>query len=88
MKKKDVVVKDAAIREFARSLPDDDLRFSCFRLSERKSGDIGDVLELIQDSPDMDRFLAAAKDADGVYDIIDEVQECLEREYSRRPRSN
>lgn len=79
MKKKDVV-----LREFARSLPDDDIRFICFRLGERKSGDLGEVVEFIQQDPEVDRVLASADNADALYDLIDEIDEYLAREWNRR----
>jgi hypothetical protein len=61
MKKKDTILK-----EFARSLSDDDIRYISFRLSERKSEDVAEVVEWLQQMPEIDRVLGAAKDA-GAY---------------------
>jgi hypothetical protein len=79
MKKKDTVLK-----EFVRSISDEDLRFSCSRLGQRLSGDLPDVIEFFQLFPDIDRILLNSKDSFGLYDLLDELQEYLEREIKRR----
>jgi hypothetical protein len=79
MKKKDLVFK-----EFVRQLSDDDIRYVCFRLTERKSGDVGEVVEYLQQFPEIDRLFAAAKDADGLYDLIDEVFNHMDKEWKLR----
>jgi hypothetical protein len=76
--------KDVILKEFVRSLSDDDIRFVCFRLSEKKSGDLGEVVEFIQQDPEIDRVLASAKDSTELYDLIDEIYDQLDREWKRR----
>lgn len=78
--------KDVVLREYSRSLTDEDIRYICGRLVERKSGDVGEAVESIQENADMDRLYAASKDADALYDLIDETYEYLDREFTRRIR--
>lgn len=85
MKKKDVVLK-----EYVRSLSDEELKFVCSRLSHvygRREGDVADTVEKFQENPDMDRLLASTKDADALYEIVDEVSEYAEREIKSRSGS-
>jgi hypothetical protein len=78
--------KDAVFKELARTISDEDIRFVCFRLQERKSGDVGDVVEYLQTHPEVDRVFATTKDANGIYDLLEEVHENLDREIVRRMR--
>lgn len=79
MKKKDIVFK-----EYIRSLSDDDLNFISFMLDEKKSGDVGEVVEFLQEDPEIDEVFLTAENAYGLYDFIDEIQECVDRELTKR----
>lgn len=76
--------KDLILKEFARSLSDDDLKWLSARLSQRLGGDLGDAMEALQTNAEMDRLLLGAKDADAFYDLADETAEYLERDLRRR----
>lgn len=76
--------KDNVLREFARQLHDDDVRYLAGRLDDRKSGDVGEVVEWIQQVPEVDRVLSVARDAWGLYDLIDDFHDSLDREWKRR----
>lgn len=76
--------KDTVLREFARSLSDDDLKWVYSRLNQRLGGDLGDAMEALQTNPEVDRLLASVNDADSFYDLADETGEYLERELRKR----
>jgi hypothetical protein len=79
--------KDSILREYVRSLTEEDIKFLCSRLSHtygRRGGDVAQAVEFIQQAPDMDRLFASARDANHLYDLVDEVQDYAEREIKRR----
>lgn len=79
--------KDSILREYVRSLTEEDLKFLCSRLSHtygRRGGDVPAVVEFVQEAPDMDRLFVSAKDSTSLYDLVDETQEYAEREIKRR----
>lgn len=76
--------KDTVLREFARGLDDEALKWSYSRVSQRLGGDVGEFMEHVQSFAEMDRILSGAKDADGFYNLVDEIEEYLERETKKR----
>ncbi len=76
--------KDVVLKEYVRALNDDDLRFFCFLLDERKSGDQGEFVEAIQDHVEMDLLFQSAKTAEEFYDLIDLCWEYASREMNNR----
>ncbi len=72
------------LKNFVRSLSDDDLMYILFRLDERKSGDVGEAVEKIEQEIEIDQFLGFSKDAWTLYDAIDEIHEYIGREWQRR----
>jgi hypothetical protein len=76
--------KEFILREFARSLNDEDLRFVGSRLYQRYGGDVAEVVEFLQTFNDLDRYLGQAKDANGVYDMVDEIARNIEAEATER----
>ncbi len=76
--------KDILFKEFTKNMTDEDVNYFCFLLDERKSGDQGEMIEFLQKDPEMDWVLSAAKDSNEFYDLIDEINEYLERESRRR----
>lgn len=79
--------KDSVLREYVRALSEEDLKFLCSRLSHtygRRGGDVPHVVEFVQESAEMDRLFGSARDADHLYDLVDELQEYSEREIKRR----
>lgn len=79
--------KDSILREYVRSITDEDLKFLCSRLSHtygRRGGDVAAAVELIQAGGDIDRLFGSARDSGQLFDLIDEVQEYAEREIKRR----
>lgn len=79
--------KDSILREYVRALSEEDIKFLCSRLSHtygRRGGDVAAAVEFVEQSIDVDKLLGSAKDANGLYDIVDELQEYSEREMKRR----
>ena len=76
--------KESVLREFARSLNDEDLRFVGSRLYQRYGGDLGEVVEFLQTFNDLDRYFSQAKDANDIYDIVDEIARYIEAEVTER----
>jgi hypothetical protein len=83
MKKPDTVLK-----EYCNRAPDEALRFLAGRLAQRLSGDLPEVLDCLSQSHDVDRLLFSAKTANDLYDVVDDVQEAVEREIARRYRED
>jgi hypothetical protein len=79
MKKNDLVVKDYVSR-----LPFDTLKFLTERLRGRIGSDIAEVVDVFSKSPELDRMLAATKDADEFFNTVDFIASFVEREYGRR----
>lgn len=76
--------KDLTLKEFARAITDDELRETAHRLGRRLSGDVGSYLEFAQEFEELNRIYSGAKTCDGLYDLVDETQEYIERECRRR----
>ncbi len=72
------------VREYVRRMSDEDLKFVNSRLNQRLSSDLAEVLQYFSRANEMDRWLASAKEATELYDMIDMIQSFVEKESSRR----
>lgn len=79
MKKPDMLVKD-----YVAKLSEDNLKFLNSRLGQRLSGDLPEALNFLSGNHEMDRYLAAAKTCNELYDIADQLELAVDREYDRR----
>ena len=73
-----------SIKEYARKLSDEDLRFLNMRLSQRIGADVAEAVELLQRNSDVDHWLGLSKSASDFYDMIDTVDVALQTEAKRR----
>lgn len=75
---------DIYLKEYCQKLSDDNLKLLGNRLSQRMSGDLGDVLEFLSNNREMDRWLSSAQTSIELYDMIDAVGESVVTELQKR----
>lgn len=73
-----------AVREYVKKLSDDDIRFLNVRLNQRMGGDLGEAVECIQDSSDMDYWLSMADNATEFFDMVDLINQVINNELKKR----
>ena len=79
MKKSDLFLK-----EYFSRLNDDELVYVFTRLEQRLPNDLAEAINKLCQNQDIEKMLSAAKDADGLYDVVDKVQEYCDREMNKR----
>lgn len=72
------------VKEYVRRLGDEDLRFLSLRLGQRLGGDVGEVLEILQRSADVDRWLSTAPSANDFFDMVDLMDSQVQGEVRKR----
>lgn len=72
------------IRNWARELTDEDLRFVNIRLADRIGSDIYEVMQLMLRNKEVDYCYSVAKDASELFDIIDETEIIIQKEIKKR----
>lgn len=72
------------VKEYARRLNEDDLRFLYSRFTQQLGGDRGEAVEKISQNPHMDRLFSSAGNCDELFDLLDLASEAVIREHSRR----
>lgn len=82
MKKPDVYLK-----EYCQRLSDDNLKFLAQRMSQRLSGDMAEVFDYLSNVREIDRWLSAAPTSDDLFEMIEQVNLMVQREYDRRTNS-
>ena len=80
MKSKNVEV----VRDYARKLSDEDLKIIQIKLTQRIAGDVAEALDVIQKNVEIDRWLATAKDAFELFDMVDMIEQYIDQEAKRR----
>ena len=81
MKKTDIVLK-----ECVGKLSEDDLNFAVGRLEQNLQGDLPEFLNVLARNYEIDRMLMSAKSADEFYDIVDQLDELVKKEYNNRKK--
>lgn len=76
-----------AVKHYARSLSEEQLEFLCDRLEQKFSTDLVDGLQIMQESADIDRWLASARSSKEFFEMIDVVKYILESEIKRRSKT-
>lgn len=79
MKKVDTILKD-----YVAKLTPDNLKFLSVRFNDRISGDLGEALDMLSASHDVDKWLKTAKSSDDFFDMLDKVKEYVDREINKR----
>lgn len=72
------------VREYARWLSDEDLKYVGIRLANRLGGDMGEAIEVLQRHAGLDRWLAAANSADEFFAMIDQLDYYVQSELKKR----
>jgi hypothetical protein len=70
---------DGFVKEYVRSLSDDDLRFVGSRLQQNLCGDLCEVLNFLSRTKELDRYLAGAEDYSEFFRSIEYIAECVDR---------
>jgi hypothetical protein len=72
------------LKEYAKKLSDDDLRWLNTRLTQRIGGDVGEAIEFMQDSQEMDRWLQLNNSAAEFFEMVDQIDIQLQYELKKR----
>lgn len=72
------------LKEYSMKLTDEDLKFLNFRLTQRMGSDLADAINFVCKDSEMDKLLAGAESAIQIYEIMDDLHFCLEKERKRR----
>ena len=75
---------DAQIKEFARKISDEQLRFINMRFQQNLPGDRAMVLDSLSKDKVVDRFLSSASSADDFFDCYEHVGKLVKEEVDRR----
>ena len=78
---------DAQIREYCRTLSDDQLRFLNMRFYQNYPGDRAEVLEVLSKNKSVDKFLSCAADCDDFFDCYDHIGDLIKQEVDRRKKA-
>ena len=74
------------LKEYVTRISDDDLKFLNSRISQKLSGDVPEALNLMAQSPDIDKLMRDQPNGEALYETLDALQQFLERESLRRER--
>ena len=75
---------DSIMKEYVSKLPFDNLKYLYDRFDERIGPDLSEAIEFISKNPDIDRLLAAAKDYEEFWAVVDTVSGFVGKEFLRR----
>lgn len=75
---------DSVIKEYVTKLPFDSLKYLFDRFDERIGSDLGEAIEFVSKNPDIDKFLATAKNYEEFWNAVDMVSSFVEKEFARR----
>ena len=72
------------LREYAKRLNDEDLKFLNMRLTHRLGGDVGEAIEFMQRNQEVDRWLSTAGNATDFFDMLDQIDASVQQEVKKR----
>jgi hypothetical protein len=79
MKKAEVLVK-----EYVNKLNDDQVSFLHLRLTQKYADDMSQALEMVSKNIEMDRWLCSATSSAEFFQMLDKLEQQLEKEASKR----
>ena len=82
MKKAEVLVK-----EYVGRLSDEHVSFLHSRLTQRYANDVSEALEFVSKANDMDKWLCSASSAAEFYEMLDRIEDQLEKEVAKREKA-
>lgn len=75
-----------AVKEYAASLNDDELKSLFMRLDQNFTGDMAEAVSLLERNEGVDHYLRQARSFVDFWGMLDAVCQCLEYEMKRRGR--
>ena len=75
---------DTVLKEYVNRLSLDNLKYLAVRLDERIGADLAEALDAMSSCQDLDRWLSSAKSYTEFYDMVDSIQEYIDRELGKR----
>lgn len=75
---------DTMLKEYVARLTVDNLKFLSGRLSQRIGGDLAEAIDTMANCNDLDKWFGSAHTCNEFYDMIDKVQEYIDRELHKR----
>lgn len=72
------------LKEYAKKLNDEDLKFLSTRFNQRIGSDLSDIVEFTQKSPEIDKWLMTAESAGDFFDMLDQIEYFVQQEGKRR----
>lgn len=82
MKKAEVLVK-----EYVGKLTEEQVTFLYSRLTQRYANDMSEALEMVSKTNDMDRWLCSATSAAEFYEMLDKLEQQLQKEVAKRDKA-
>lgn len=81
----DIMKKNVdVVRGYVQNLPESTLHELHDRLTQRFADDLAESLKIVQESPEMNRWLASADSSLKFFELIDELQYQIDIEAKRR----
>ena len=75
---------ETMLKEYCQKLSDENLKWIHNRLTHRLGGDVGDVVEFVQNNRDVDRLFITAADTMSLFDMIDSLATAASKEAEKR----
>jgi predicted nucleic acid-binding protein len=75
---------DTMLKEYVAALKYDDIKLLADRLESRLHADLPEAINLVSENEEINHWLRSAKSCDELYDMVDTMQEYVDREYSKR----
>lgn len=75
---------DTVLKEYVSRISLDNLKYLAVRLEERIGADLAEALEACSSCQDLDRWLSSAKSYTEFYNMVDTIQEYVNRELDKR----
>jgi hypothetical protein len=82
MKKAEVLVK-----EYVGKLSDEQVTFLHARLTQRYANDMSEALEMVSKTNEVDKWLSSASSAAEFYEMLDKLEQQLEKEVAKRDKA-
>jgi len=79
---------DTLLKEYVRSLRDEDLRFIFSRFSQMLFGDRAEIVEFLSETREIDRYLQSATSSFELFNMVDQIGDFAKKEYARRFEKN
>ena len=72
------------IRDYTNNLGEDDLKFLFTRLSDKLPGDTAEAIDFLDKTGEFSKWFYSAKSSDDLYNMLDKITKCIEKEHNKR----